>query len=86
MNIFITFIIGLICGVLLYVLLDRAYGLWKRAGRELVTMPETDAREREGREVECCGGAHPPPPPPPPRPCAYLSPSAPVRARRVRPR
>lgn len=54
-----AFIIGVICGVTLYALLDCAYCWGKRVGRELATA-RTDARERERTDVECCGGAHPP--------------------------
>jgi hypothetical protein len=60
MNIFIAFIIGIVCGVILCALSDCLYKYGKQVGRESARA-EAEAGERERREVECCGGAHPPP-------------------------
>ena len=83
MSIIIAFIIGVIYGFILCVMLDCAYCLGKRAGREFAPAKKTDAREREWRQRDCCGGAHPPPPP---RPCTHLSPSASMHAEPAEPR
>lgn len=80
MSIFIAFIIGIICGFILCGALECVYCLGQQKGRELATAQKTDARQREWRQRECCGGAHPPPPPPP---SAHLSPSAPSRGGRA---
>lgn len=78
MSIIAAFIIGIVCGLTLYALLDCAYCWGKRVGRESAV---SEARETERTEEECCGGAHPPPPP---RPSAHLSPSAPGRGGQAR--
>lgn len=76
MSIFIAFIIGIICGVILCALSDCLYQYGQQVGRESAV---SEAREAERTEEECCGGAHPLPPP---RPSAHLSPSRPVRGTR----
>lgn len=75
------FIMSVLFYATLYAVLGYVYKQGQRAGRESATVPETEAREPESGEVECCGGAHPPPPP---RPSAHFSPSVAVRAGQVR--
>ncbi|MDQ1592966.1 MAG: hypothetical protein QOG71_3593 [Pyrinomonadaceae bacterium] len=55
-----AFILGLICGLTLYALLERAYSLGKRAGRASAT-PESETGLMPHRARGCCGGAHPSP-------------------------
>ncbi len=78
---FIGFIMSVLFYATLYAVLGYVYAQGLRAGRQSATAPETEMREPESGEVECCGGAHPPPPP---RPSAHFSPSVAVRAGQVR--